>query len=65
MRNAIYGAAGISKSQKIWVAGSKALFYKTDGTSRDLDISLQNDGFYPTTEANKIEVLGTSSSPSH
>lgn len=58
MSNAIYGAAGMSKTQ-IWAAGSKTQFYNTDGTGRDLYISLHNGGFCPPTEATKIEELGT------
>lgn len=57
MSNVIYGAAGMSKTQ-IWAAGSKTQFYNTDGTGRDLYISLHNGGFCPPTEATKIEELG-------
>jgi len=57
MSNAIYGAVGMSKTQ-IWAAGSKTQFYNTDGTGRDLYISLHNGGFCPPTEPTKIEELG-------
>lgn len=47
----------MSKTQ-IWAAGSKTQFYNTDGTGRDLYISLHNGGFCPPTEPTKIEELG-------